>query len=90
MRFRTRSRIGTQPVGYEKRSNVNSASAQLGANTKCQGDESTGAAVRSLERDGDVLPLLLGWALGELAFDSGDYLGELAVVERPYEHQAGM
>jgi hypothetical protein len=42
------------------------------------------------ERDDDVSPLLLSWALSELAFDAGGYLGELAVVEGPYEHQAGV
>jgi hypothetical protein len=42
------------------------------------------------KRDGDVSPLLLGRALSELPFDAGGYLGELAVVERPYEHQACM
>lgn len=42
------------------------------------------------ERDGDVSPLLLSRALGELAFDAGEDRGELAVVERPDEHQAGV
>jgi hypothetical protein len=42
------------------------------------------------EREGDVAPLLLGWTLSELTFDASGYLGELAVVERPYEHQAGV
>ena len=44
----------------------------------------------SSERDGQVAPLILGWPKAELAFDTLDDLGELAVVERPDEDQAGV
>jgi hypothetical protein len=46
--------------------------------------------VSNSERDCDVLPLLLYRTLRELVFDACDYLIELAVVECPYEDQAGM
>lgn len=48
------------------------------------------ALVQQSERNGDVLPLLLRRTLRELAFDTDDYLGELTVVERPYEDEAGV
>jgi hypothetical protein len=36
------------------------------------------------------MPLRLGWPTVELAFDAGEDLGELAVIERPDEDQAGV
>lgn len=42
------------------------------------------------ERDCDALPLLLGCALLELAFDAGVDLSEPTIIEGRYEDQAGM
>lgn len=42
------------------------------------------------ERDGDIAPLLLGWALLQLTLYACEDLSELAVVECPDEDDTGV
>lgn len=42
------------------------------------------------ECGGDIVPLFVGWPLLQLTLDGGDDRGELAVVERPDEDDAGV
>jgi hypothetical protein len=79
-----------RPVRAARRSgsaDLESAFADSSHEAKVGG---SGLGRGSSERDGQVTPLLLGWPAAELAFDTGEDLGELAVVERPDQDQARM